>query len=80
MPVSTLARVSTASSLGEFSGVMTTPTEQLKSLDNSEAVSTYTEALTRLFALSNPADEPSDRDRGAKAGRVEAFKRPTGRH
>ena len=60
--------------------LLLTPTEQLKSLDNSEAVSTYTEALTRLFALTNqPGDEQSDRDRGAKGGRVEPFKRPTGR-
>jgi len=60
--------------------LLLTPTEQLKSLDNSEAVSTYTEALTRLFALTNqPGDEQSDRDRAAKGGRVEPFKRPTGR-
>src|SRR3954463_6380333 len=60
--------------------LLLTPTEQLKALDNSEAVSTYTEALTRLFALTGqPGDEPSDRERVPKGGRVEAFKRPTGR-
>ena len=59
--------------------LLLTPTEQLKSLDNSEAVSTYTEALNRLFALTNQsADEQADRDRGAKGARVEPFKRPTG--
>jgi len=59
--------------------LLLTPTEQLKSLDNSEAVSTYTKALNRLFALTNQsADEQADRDRGAKGARVEPFKRPTG--
>jgi glutamyl-tRNA reductase len=59
--------------------LLLTPTEQLKALDNSEAVSAYTEALTRLFALANDhADEPAERERPAKGGRVESFKRPTG--
>jgi glutamyl-tRNA reductase len=60
--------------------LLLTPTEQLKALDNSEAVSAYTEALTRLFALANEhTDEPAERERPAKGGRVESFKRPTGR-
>jgi glutamyl-tRNA reductase len=59
--------------------LLLTPTEQLKALDNSEAVSAYTEALTRLFALANQQpDEPAERDRPGKGGRVEPFKRPTG--
>jgi glutamyl-tRNA reductase len=58
--------------------LLLTPTEQLKALDNSEAVSAYTEALNRLFGLTNPADEPAERGRSAKGGRVEPFKRPTG--
>jgi glutamyl-tRNA reductase len=59
--------------------LLLTPTEQLKALDNSEAVSAYSEALTRLFALANQqSDENAERDRPAKGGRVEPFKRPTG--
>ena len=59
--------------------LLLTPTEQLKALDNSETVSAYTEALTRLFALADQqADEQAERDRPAKGGRVEPFKRPTG--
>ena len=58
--------------------LLLTPTEQLKALDNSEAVSAYTEAMNRLFALSSPADEPAERGRPAKGGRIEPFKRPSG--
>jgi len=59
--------------------LLLSPTEQLKALDNSEAVTAYTEALTRLFALANPpADDRADRDRAAQGGRIEPFKRPTG--
>jgi len=42
------------------------PTEQLKSLTDAETVSTYTEALTRLFALYEDERrkvEPFSRDR-----------------
>ena len=58
--------------------LLLTPTEQLKALGNSEAVTAYTEALTRLFALADQqgGDQP-DRET-AKGGRVEPFKRPTG--
>jgi len=59
--------------------LLLTPTEQLKALDNSEAVSAYTEAMNRLFALTNqPGDEQAERGRQTKGGRVEPFKRPTG--
>jgi glutamyl-tRNA reductase len=58
--------------------LLLTPTEQLKALDNSEAVSAYTEAMNRLFALTNPADEQAERGRPAKGGRIEPFKRPSG--
>ena len=59
--------------------LLLTPTEQLKALGNSEAVSAYTEALNRLFALTDQqADDQAERDRLAKGGRVEPFKRPTG--
>ena len=58
--------------------LLLTPTEQLKALGTTESVSTYTEALTRLFTLAEQqADDQSDRD-GSKGGRVEPFKRPTG--
>ncbi len=59
--------------------LLLTPTEQLKALGDSEAVSAYTEAVTRLFALADQqADDQAERDRLAKGGRVEPFKRPTG--
>jgi glutamyl-tRNA reductase len=59
--------------------LLLTPTEQLKALGNSEAVTAYTEALTRLFALAEQqADDPADRDQPTKGGRIEPFKRPTG--
>jgi len=58
--------------------LLLTPTEQLKALDNSEAVSAYTEAMNRLFGLTNPADEQAERGRPAKGGRIEPFKRPSG--
>jgi glutamyl-tRNA reductase len=60
--------------------LLLTPTEQLKALGNSETVGAYTEALTRLFALADqqPGDQ-ADRDAPARGGRVEPFKRPTGR-
>src|SRR3954451_21298460 len=58
--------------------LLLTPTEQLKSLGNSEAVTAYTEALTRLFALAEQQDQ-SDRDQAATRAPIEPFKRPTGR-
>jgi glutamyl-tRNA reductase len=57
--------------------LLLTPTEQLKSLGNSEAVAAYTEALTRLFALTEQSDDQNERGSQGK-GRVEPFKRPTG--
>jgi glutamyl-tRNA reductase len=59
--------------------LLLTPTEQLKALGNTETVGAYSEALTRLFALADQQDEPESA-RAAKRGRVEPFKRPTGRH
>ena len=59
--------------------LLLTPTEQLKALGDSETVGAYTEALTRLFALADhQADDQPERDRTARGGRVEPFKRPTG--
>jgi glutamyl-tRNA reductase len=57
--------------------LLLTPTEQLKALDSSEAVSAYTEALTRLFALAEQRADQTERD-PVKGGRVESFKRPGG--
>ncbi len=67
--------------------LLVTPTEQLKSVGDPDAVGTYAEALTRLFGLSpSPPDEQSDRVSGpegpepadprASTGRVEPFSRP----
>jgi glutamyl-tRNA reductase len=54
--------------------LLLTPTEQLKSLDDPDAVGTYAEALNRLFGLAPDAEqEPDDRAAGA---RVEPFPRP----
>jgi glutamyl-tRNA reductase len=59
--------------------LLLTPTEQLKALGNSEAVTAYSEALTRLFALAEQQGaDPAAQDPPAKGGRVEPFKRPTG--
>jgi glutamyl-tRNA reductase len=59
--------------------LLLTPTEQLKSLGNTEAVAAYSEALTRLFALAEQQDADPGQDPPAKGGRVEPFKRPGGR-
>jgi len=58
--------------------LLLTPTEQLKSLGGSDTVGAYTEALTRLFALAEQADERTDEGGAGQGGRVEPFKRPTG--
>ena len=42
--------------------LLLTPTEQLKSLGNSEAVAAYTEALTRLFASDRTERRPDERE------------------
>jgi len=55
--------------------LLLTPTEQLKALSDAEALTAYTEALTRLFNLGQQAPsaaEPFDR-------RVEPFVRPSKR-
>src|ERR1700681_1836260 len=51
--------------------LLLTPTEQLKSLGDTETVGAYTEALTRLFGLADETpDVPAERQGG---GRVEPF-------
>src|SRR4029077_13292435 len=45
--------------------LLLTPTEQLKSLGNSDAVAAYTEALTRLFALTEQQTDEQDRDQAS---------------
>jgi glutamyl-tRNA reductase len=53
--------------------LLLTPTEQLKSLSDTETVGAYTEALTRLFGLGD--QEP--RVEGERPpGRIEPFARP----
>src|ERR1700674_1201393 len=48
--------------------LLLTPTEQLKSLGDTETVGAYTEALTRLFGLTDR--EHADADDGGPAGRA----------
>ena len=47
--------------------LLLTPTEQLKALQDAEAVASYAEALTRLFGLAEPDErqnvEPFNRNR-----------------
>jgi glutamyl-tRNA reductase len=59
--------------------LLLTPTEQLKALSDPETVGTYSEALTRLFALEQKtsADAPAnDERRSTQDRRVEPFVRP----
>jgi glutamyl-tRNA reductase len=60
--------------------LLLTPTEQLKSIGDSDTLSTYAEALTRLFNLSSPALGATDSSRAEAAVRgerkVEPFIRP----
>jgi len=61
--------------------LLLTPTEQLKSLGDAASVGAYSEALTRLFGLSDrqpPADDADGGSRG-QGGRVEPFPRPGSR-
>jgi len=57
--------------------LLLTPTEQLKSVTDTDTVGAYSEALTRLFGLSDQDDtaaEPGRQRRGDN--RVEPFARP----
>jgi glutamyl-tRNA reductase len=59
--------------------LLLTPTEQLKALGSAETVGAYSEALTKLFALTDQhTEDETERERPAKGGQVEPFKRPTG--
>jgi glutamyl-tRNA reductase len=51
--------------------LLLTPTEQLKSVGDADAVAAYTEALTRLFGLGESEAEPGS----SPTGRVEPFTR-----
>jgi glutamyl-tRNA reductase len=60
--------------------LLLTPTEQLKSLADADAVAAYSEALTRLFGLMPGQNDPSettaaDEDEG-RPRRIEPFIRP----
>ena len=63
--------------------LLLTPTEQLKALGDPETVGTYSEALTRLFALGEarrrPPPERAKTRRGRDDRRVEPFARPKNR-
>src|SRR5436309_14158045 len=59
--------------------LLLTPTEQLKALGSSETVAAYSEALTRLFALAEQQASDHAENERSRGGRVEPFKRPTGR-
>jgi hypothetical protein len=57
--------------------LLLTPTEQLKSVSDADTVGAYSEALTRLFGLSDQDDPAGDAGRHARGdNRVEPFARP----
>jgi glutamyl-tRNA reductase len=57
--------------------LLLTPTEQLKSVTDSDTVGAYSEALTRLFGLSDQDDPAADAGRQRRAdNRIEPFARP----
>lgn len=60
--------------------LLLTPTEQLKSANDPDTISTYTEALTRLFGLDRQADSapetPASVETPRRERRVEPFVRP----
>ena len=59
--------------------LLLTPTEQLKSAaDDQDAITAYSEALTRLFALADSTDSAADSPRGS-GGKVEPFARKSPR-
>ena len=57
--------------------LLLTPTEQLKSLSDTETVGAYTEALTRLFGLGDQPDRRSVREEASAppGSKVEPFTR-----
>jgi glutamyl-tRNA reductase len=59
LPPETRARVDEITRL-MVEKLLLTPTERLKSLDDAETIGQYTEAVTRLFALGQPADAGSE--------------------
>jgi glutamyl-tRNA reductase len=54
--------------------LLLTPTEQLKSIGDSDTVGAYAEAVTRLFGLAEHAEE--DAAQPTDTGKVEPFRRP----
>src|SRR3954470_19346155 len=53
--------------------LLLTPTEQLKAIGDADRIGAYTEALTRLFALADEAEEKPSR------GKIEPFSRAKNR-
>ena len=54
--------------------LLLTPTEQLKSIGDSDTVGAYAEAVTRLFGLADQTEE--DAAQPTDTGKVEPFRRP----
>jgi glutamyl-tRNA reductase len=59
--------------------LLLTPTEQLKALGDPDTVGTYSEALTRLFGLTQTPEERSEEGRPAGDRRIEPFARSKNR-
>ena len=57
--------------------LLLTPTEQLKGLGDEDTITAYSEALTRLFRLTESASAPAEHDTTERrqSGRVEPFTR-----
>jgi glutamyl-tRNA reductase len=59
--------------------LLLTPTEQLKSLGDSDAIGAYSEAVTRLFRLAGPEDTTHREHDGPETAREERSERIAGR-
>jgi glutamyl-tRNA reductase len=55
--------------------LLLTPTEQLKSIGDSDTVEAYAEALSRLFDLTEPTVARGTQPAEPRGGKVEAFPR-----
>jgi hypothetical protein len=59
--------------------LLLTPTEQLKSLGDTDVIGVYSEALTRLFRLAGPEDTTHREHDGPETAREERSERIAGR-
>jgi hypothetical protein len=55
--------------------LLLTPTEQLKALADADTVGAYSEALTKLFALGQPADGGATDAGEGQPSKVQPFTR-----